>query len=262
MCDVEYLVDRKILFAEWLPIGDWVRSFHFHKYQLVRYYPVSFYRCQMRMLETFKSLYHLQCTTSFFLVQRRNIYAGNHLVFTSFLVTHNENFTITLTKVKRYYHVRVILWIGRAPIPLSCLLGVKHGIVVRILSRYFLTFHRWLKFEVLNGRSILIKVVWLVVELLLEAHVVLERIVVHHILLWGLLLVPFIILLLLNWREWCERGRDFLMWPDRRCTFTFLLLLPHVAYFTLILERSSVNIYTYLVKLHYLLCYCCSYYWN
>ena len=213
----------------------------------------------MRMLETFKSLNHLKCTTSFFLIQRRNIYASNHLVIASFLVTHNENFTITFTKVKRYYHVRVILWIGWASTPLGCLLGMEHRIVVRILSRYFLTLHRWLKFEVLNGRSILVINVWLVVELLLEAHVVLKRVVVHHILLRGLLLVPFIILLLLNRRERCERGGDFLMWPDRRCTFTFLLLLPHVVYFTLILERASVKIYAYLVKLYYLLCYCCSY---
>ena len=88
---------------------------------------------------------------------------------------------------------------------------MKHGIVVRILSRYFLSFHGWLKFEVLDGRSILVKVVWLIVELLLEAHVILERVVVHHIVLRGLLLVPFIILLLLNRREWCERRRSFLM---------------------------------------------------
>lgn len=65
------------------------------------------------MFETRKSLDHLDGTAALLLVQRRNVNAGDHLVFVRLCVVDQEDLAVTLAKVERDYEVRVVLGVGR-----------------------------------------------------------------------------------------------------------------------------------------------------
>ena len=108
MSDIENLFGREILFAEGLPIGNWIRSFHLYKDKFIWNYPVSFDRDEIRVLEAFKVLNHLKCTTALFLIQSRDVDARNHFVYSCFWIACNKNFSIALPEVKRNNHIRVM----------------------------------------------------------------------------------------------------------------------------------------------------------
>lgn len=65
------------------------------------------------MLEAGKHLDHLDSTPAFFLIQCRDINAGNHLVLVRGCIANQEDLTVTLPEIQGDDQVRIVLRVRR-----------------------------------------------------------------------------------------------------------------------------------------------------
>ena len=100
MGDVEDLIQSKVLLAEGFPVGDWVWRLHLNKDELIGHNPISFNWNKMVVFKTLECLNHLKCTTTLFLVKRRNVNARDHFICASVLIACNKNLAVTFAEVK------------------------------------------------------------------------------------------------------------------------------------------------------------------
>ena len=90
-----------------------------------------------------------------------------------------------------------------------------------------------------HWRPVVAELTGLVVGLLLELRFVLERVVVHDVLLRRLLFVTLVVLLLLYWGERRKWRRNFLVRPNLCCTLAFRGL-PHVDHFAFVVSYKEM----------------------
>ena len=204
---VEFLV------TEGPPLVDWVRHFHLNENKLSRDNPVLLNWDEIWMSQILKCLYHIYCDVVFVSVKRRYINASHHFILVCVDVSNHENFPVVFSIEKWGLHVGIVLGVWWVSTFLSsCLLrrSFQSSFCFVICIFLFLSVLKLGWCTVAVAEKILLVLVCSDVEVswLRWLQLVLERVVIHWIVIWRLRYGWFVIR---YGREWLKRGLHFLV---------------------------------------------------